>query len=58
MVHWSFVECYRARGLGKGGKSRGLSRGDQLLGRPDVVWGSFSKKISPVAGFPPLDALK
>jgi len=58
MGQYRFVNCYRARGVGKGGKSGGLSQGDQLLGRPDVVRGSFCKKVSPVEGFRPLDAFE
>jgi len=51
MVQQRFVNCYRARGVGKGGKSTELSRGDQLRGRPDVVRGSLCEEISPVVRF-------
>jgi len=58
MVQGHFVNCYRARGVGKGGKSRGLSRGDPLLGRPYVVRGTLCEKISPVGGSRLFDAFE
>jgi len=42
----------------KGGKSRGLSWGNQLVGSPDIVGGGLCEKVSPVGGFRPLDALE
>jgi len=58
MIQQRFVHCYRARGVGKRGKSRGLSRGNQLFGRPDVVRGGPCEKVSPVGGFCLHDALE
>ena len=58
MIQQSFVNCYRAGGVGKGGESRGLSRGNQLFGRPDVVRGGLCEEISPVGGLRLLDAFE
>jgi len=44
--------------VGEGGKSGGLSWDDQLLGRPDVVWGGFGKEVGPVGGFGPFDGFE
>ena len=35
-----------------------MSWGDQLFGRPDVIWGSFRKEVSPVGSFGSFDGLK
>jgi len=44
------VDCNGVRGIREGGEPRGLSRGDQLFGGPDIVRGGFCKEIGPVAG--------
>ena len=36
----------------------GFSWGDQLFGCPDVVWGGFCKKFSPVGGLSSLNGLE
>jgi len=46
------------RGVGEGGEPGGLSWGNQLFGRPDVVWGGLCDEVSPVGGFSSLDGLK
>jgi len=58
MIQQGFVNCYRAGGVRKGGKSRGLSGGKQLFGRPDVVRGGLCEKVSPVGGLGLLDAFE
>ena len=58
MVQKRVIDCDWARGVGKGGKPRGLSRGDQLFVRPDGVWGGLLKEISPVGGFGLLDGFE
>jgi len=41
MIQERVVNCDWIRSIREGGKSRGLSWGDQLLGRPDVIWGGL-----------------
>jgi len=42
----------------EGGQSGGLSRGDQLLGRPNDVCGGLGKEVRPVSGFGPFDGFE
>ena len=58
MVQQRFVNCYRVGGVGKGGKSRGFSRGNQLFGRPDAIREGLCEKVGPVGGFCLFDALE
>jgi len=46
------------RGIRAGGEAGGLSWGDQLFGRPDVVRGGFCEEVSPVGGFSSFDGLE
>jgi len=46
------------RGVREGGKSGGLSLGDQLFGRPDIVGGGFCEEISPVQGLSSFDGFE
>ena len=58
---WSSNALLIATGFeasGRDGEPGGFSRGDQLFGRPDVVWGGSCKKVSPVGGFSSLDGLE
>ena len=58
MVQKRFVDPGWVRGVGEGGEPGGFSRGDQLLGRSDVVWGGFREEVGPVGGFGSLDGLE
>ena len=47
MVHEGFVDLNGGVSSGEFGKTRGFSRGDEFLRRPDVVWGRLCKELSP-----------
>jgi len=51
MIQEGVVDCNGVGGVREGGKSGGLSWGDQLFGRPDIVCGGFCEEISPVGSF-------
>jgi len=58
VVQERFIDCNWVRGIGQKGKPGGLSQGDQLFGRPDVVWRGFCKEISPVGSFSSSDTFE
>ena len=58
VVEERVVDSDRVGGIRERGEPGGLSWGDQLLGRPDVVRGGFCEEISPVGSFGPLNGFE
>jgi len=58
VVQKCVVDCDWVRGVGEGGKPGGLSWGDQLFGRPDVVRRGFCEELGPLKGFCSFDGLE
>jgi len=58
VVQKCVVDCDWVSGVGEGREPVGFSWGDQLFGRPDVVWGGFCKEVSPVGGFGSFNGFK
>ena len=58
VVEECVVDRDRVLSVGEGGESRGLSLGNQVLGRPDVVRAGFRQEVRPISGLGSFDGLE